>query len=91
MYKPAIDEHLKDAVKGALAPEGMKIKESDIKYLEDQFRKELYLEVLDRMKGNQMRAARALGINRGTMKKRIVEYNFDYKAIVEKHQKLSKF
>ena len=38
--------------------------------------------ILEKWKGNQLKSARALGINRNTLKKKIVAYNLDIKEIL---------
>ena len=42
------------------------------------------IEILLKKKGNQLKAAEALGINRNTLKKKILNYNLDIKKILLK-------
>jgi DNA-binding protein Fis len=44
----------------------------------EEFEKKFIKRVLDRVKGNQSRAAQALGIHRNTLSRKIGEYKLDH-------------
>jgi DNA-binding protein Fis len=44
----------------------------------EEFEKRFIKRVLDRVKGNQSRAAQALGIHRNTLSRKIGEYKLDH-------------
>lgn len=44
----------------------------------NEFEKKFIKKVLDQLKGNQSRAARALGIHRNTLSRKVDEYKLDH-------------
>jgi len=51
-----------------------------------EFEKKFIKRVLERMNGNQSRAARALGIHRNTLSRKIGQYKIDGHGRVRRHR-----
>lgn len=67
----SLDEYF-NALNGSEPPSGL------YRLVLEQVEKPLLTSVLEYSQGNQSRAAQVLGINRGTLRKKLKQYNLEY-------------
>lgn len=64
-----------EALVGSMVERGIRLEEAVT-----EFEKKFIKRVLERLNGNQSRAARVLGIHRNTLSRKVDEYKLDHRA-----------
>ena len=83
MIRSGVDREERNAVKDQLEALVMQMYKSNILYSEAvrEFKKKFILTVLEENKGNQCRAARALGMHRNTLSRTLTELKIDVRQL----------
>tara|TARA_R100000951_G_scaffold1557_7_gene3298 strand:- start:4003 stop:4368 length:366 start_codon:yes stop_codon:yes gene_type:complete len=82
MDKQLLEERVAELVMGFFPYNGRKLPKGFNKPIMDSVEKALIVFVLERLGGNQVRAAEILGMNRNTLRKKIMLYGINVRSYV---------